>query len=258
MQFRTPRAGIYTVSWATYNPGGGTNGEVIVDPAGGPYIDETGPDSGPTSTTPGSWTTNTATISVNVSWRSIQPTRLTGSDMRTYQKERGRLLKALSLVDGKKSACREYLESIGLNVNQIRENLLTQIPYHASRSLNDANEDFGHAGITVKQFFDNWAAQGIPFEGGAATGSTGRIYYSSTGVKLSIILHEVIHASHKGSGERTLYDPRNPKADSTTGVVLFGPGSALISDSELQSLMNISKQPDSTNITDELEQNGCK
>jgi hypothetical protein len=41
-------------------------------------------------------------------------------------------------------------------------------------------------------------------------------------------------------------------------VVSFGPGSALISDKELQEKLGVALQLDTTNITKELEKNGCK
>ena len=145
---------------------------------------------------------------------------------------------------------------MGFDIGKITANLAQQTPYDAFKSQNDANEDFGQFGISVKQYFDTFAAQGVPFTG-AATGATGRIYYSGTGVKLSVILHEVLHATNKGAGERTLYDPSDPRRDPNTDVVSFGPNSALILDSELQTKLGINVQPDSTNITKELERNGC-
>lgn len=73
-----------------------------------------------------------------------------------------------------------------------------------------------------------------------------------------MILHETIHATNKGKGERKFYDPTDPRRDPKTDVVSFGAGSAPISDEELQDRLGITKQSDSTNITTELEKNGCK
>ena len=246
-----------------YLEGYGYNGSGFIPPgynyvgggnfrAGGQTFNQYSPNSG--LLTSSQWN-----AALNEEEPQAQPTPLSGGDLKKFQSERNRLLKLLSFIGDKgKSACRRYLEKLGFDVNKIRESLSQQIPYDAFKSLNDANEDFGHAGISVSEFFDFWKQDGGSFDGGAATGTTGRIYYSPKGIILSVILHETIHATNNGKGERKFYDPTNPRSDPGTGVVSFGAGSAPISDEELQDRFGIAKQSDSRNITTELEKNGCK
>jgi hypothetical protein len=203
------------------------------------------------------WQVISSLIPIANLFQQVGPTPLSGDNLSKWESERNRLLRLLGWIGDKgKTECRKFLERIGFDVQKIKDSLANQTPYDAFESKNDANEDFGHYGISVAEFFNFWGKE--KFQGGAATGNTGRIYYSSGGITLAVILHETLHAAFKGKGTRNLYAPENPRADPTTGVVSFGPGSALISDKELQEKLGVALQLDTTNITKELEKNGCK
>lgn len=180
---------------------------------------------------------------------------LRGDMLTLWKTESAKITKHL---ENKESLCYKYLDKVGFNPILILNNLRKQIPYDGLSSTNDAGLEFGVAGISVKQWFEDYKNSHPRKEyPDAATAYSGNIYYIKAGLKSSIILHETIHSTFESKTiEWTAYLPDDPASDSTTGVKKLG--KARISDDEIRDILKITKTLSTRNITTKLEEEMCK
>lgn len=186
---------------------------------------------------------------INSFQTSQKPTPLTGNSLKEWESERDRLLELLLYVKGgkteTKSKCVEFLEKVfGKDgVKKIIESLMNQTPYDF---MNSTNPDLHGLFLTTKEEADFYVANNLPLPDAFTSPNTGDIYYTHTGLKLSVILHENLH--------KNFTEPSNPSqlmSDQTLaenlgaipkGVKVFGP-----------------KNPKGSRIiNDKLEAEGCK
>jgi len=176
-----------------------------------------------------------------------QAVPLSGIDLEIWKDERDKMLK---LLKDKNSDCYKYLKKLKFDPKKLAKELATQTPYDALESTNDANDDFGEYGNTIKKHFEEVYNVNGRYDD-AVTGQTGRVYYTPTGLSNgTIILHEAIHVLYKGKDNLLVYNPVNGRTTKK--------GKRSISDKELMKRMNIPKSSDTRVINKELEKNGCK
>jgi hypothetical protein len=180
--------------------------------------------------------------------QQTQPTPLTGNDLKKWQSERDRLLGLLFIKNKSKTDCLKFLEAklkkIGFDVNKLIQDLTNQVPYDFEKSTNaDVTSIFNN----TKDFADYLKKTKQPLPDAYTSPNTRNIYYTSTGLKLSIILHESLH--------RLLSDPSNlslPLLDQTLadeiGAIKKG-----------VKVFDAKKNPKGSKIISEkLEAAGCK
>ncbi|MDT4897331.1 MAG: hypothetical protein QOH25_2408, partial [Acidobacteriota bacterium] len=186
---------------------------------------------------------------------SGQAVPLSGANLLRWKAERDKILK---LLQNKNSSCYKYLSGAGFDPGKLAQQLSSQTPYDALASTNDANLDFGYAGLTVRDAFENMK-QNSPNNTypDAGTGQTRSVYYFRSGLNATIILHEAIHATFESPTLMwNAYLPNDPGSDRMTGVKVLG--KSRITDAEMKDKLGIPQQPGSRDINNKLAAEGCK
>ncbi len=167
------------------------------------------------------------------------PTPLSGQALRKWQTERDRLQTLLFRKEKLKTSCLRFLEEalgeVGFDVNKLSQDLMNQTPYDFEKSTNPD---------TTLAIFDNTKAAADALKAANrdlpdayTSSSTNNIYYTSTGLKLSIILHESLHRvfglsdqtlAEKlkaiGKGVRVNDEKKNPKGSRVINQALEDAG----------------------------------